>query len=59
VSHVLLFAPDAVLGTEERVQLPAAAGVQEADGVAEIPGHRALVGDQPDLPPEDRLRVFQ
>ena len=48
VRHVLRLAPDAVLGTEQRGELPAAARVQQADGMPEIVGNRALMRDETD-----------
>ena len=47
VRHVLRLAPDAVLGTEERRQFPAAPAWSRSDGVAQIAGDCALIGDRP------------
>src|SRR5438132_3723662 len=47
--HVLRLAPDAVLGTEQGDELPAAACLQNANGMTQIAGHRALIGDQSDF----------
>ena len=58
VRHVLRLAPDAVLGAEERGELPSAARQQQLHGMPQIARDRALIRDQTDALPLDAPRLF-
>jgi hypothetical protein len=59
VRHVLRLAPDAVLGTEERNELPIVSAMEQIDAVAQIAGDTALIRNETDLLPGDRQRIIE
>src|SRR3954452_12403509 len=57
--HVLLLAPDAVLGTEQRRKLPSSAAMQQINDVSQIARHRALVRDEADVFARDGAGIIK